>query len=386
MRVALIDLLADPRAPGAPGHSDIVWNLARHLARLDTTPVVVGPYLAAPQSAGIEVAGYRASALLSRTVLGHLLMARRACARAARIGPDAVLAPEYLSTGVAVGRLPEVPVVLWTPGNIFERLERGVNAFGPLQKQVYKRMARRSAEGCAAIVATSRNMERWWLRSGADRSRLWFIPLGVDVGLFRPQRGARARLALPEEQHTLLFVGRLDRENDVARVLAVFDEVARRDGEAFLHVVGDGPEGPRLMALVVELGLGDRVAWHGRVGQVLLSTFYAAADLVLLVRTWGGLPRVVLETMACGTPVVAPRSDLLADIVEDGVTGYLAPSDRVAEMAEAVLRALSDRAALRLMGERARQFAEEHLAWPVVARRLRQEVLAAVARSKRVAA
>ena len=97
-------------------------------------------------------------------------------------------------------------------------------------------------------------------------------------------------------------------------------------------LVGDGPEFSRTQALVGELGLADRVRFVGVVDEV--ASLLSAADLLLLPSETESFGLVALEAMASGVPVVASRVGGLPEVVEHGVTGYLAPVGDVEAMAE----------------------------------------------------
>lgn len=156
---------------------------------------------------------------------------------------------------------------------------------------------------CSALI----DVLREW---GVDPDCLHVMRNGVDLQRFAPQPQAAARQALglsAEPQQLLLSVGHLiDRKgHDLAiRALAA---LAPDHPQARLVVIGEGPERAALQALACELGVQDKVRLTGALPQTDLPIWYSAADVLVLASSREGWANVLLEAMACGTPVVASR-------------------------------------------------------------------------------
>jgi len=114
-----------------------------------------------------------------------------------------------------------------------------------------------------------------------------------------------------------------------------------------LAIVGDGPERAGLERLARERRVADRVRFFGRIAQHRLPEIYSAADVLLLVSTHEGWPNVLLESMACGTPVIVSDLAGIADIVRAPAVGRIlsevTPS-RLADTARDLLAAAVPRA------------------------------------------
>lgn len=119
-------------------------------------------------------------------------------------------------------------------------------------------------------------------------------------------------------------------------------------------LVGDGPERRRLEALARDLGLADRVHFVGRVAHERLGDYYSAADVVTLASEQEGWPNVLLESMACGTPVVATDIPGPREIVTAPEAGLLVERnpEAIAKGIRALLGAPPDRGATRAYAER----------------------------------
>jgi glycosyltransferase involved in cell wall biosynthesis len=126
------------------------------------------------------------------------------------------------------------------------------------------------------------------------------------------------------------------------------------------------PEARRLLALIAELGVGDRVRLLGGVARPELPALLRSADLVACCPWYEQFGMVAVEAMACGVPVVASHVGGLAETVQDGVTGVHVPPRRPDRIADAVIRLLAVPDRRRRMGaaavSRARRYGWDRIA------------------------
>src|SRR5262249_16871916 len=156
----------------------------------------------------------------------------------------------------------------------------------------------RAADG---IITVCQDLKLALSRLGVASERMTVLRNGVDLNVFRPGDRAASRRSAGFTGPTLLSVGNLIplKGHDLAiRALG-------RIAGANLVIVGDGPEAGNLRALAQSQGVAERVRFLGRLPHHALPELYAAADLLLLLSSSEGWANVLLEAMACGTPVVA---------------------------------------------------------------------------------
>jgi glycosyltransferase involved in cell wall biosynthesis len=219
-------------------------------------------------------------------------------------------------------------------------------------------LSTRFAAAADAVIAPSA-LVRDLLRARGVTTPVSVVPTGVDLARFRPADRAAARrgLGLPADDLLLLYVGRLDREKSVDRVLLAFDRVAGTLPQARLWLVGQGKEREALQRVAARLAAGERVHFTGLRDHDSLPPWYQAADLFLFASETETQGLVLAEAAACGLPTVAVTAPGCDEVIRDGETGILTKNDP-AGLAEAAIGLLLDserRAAMRL---RARQVAE----------------------------
>lgn len=172
------------------------------------------------------------------------------------------------------------------------------------------------------------------------------IPPGVDTGRFRPlNRDLRFPLLsdTSADSRTVLFVGRLDERKGLAVLLRAMPRVLAQVPGTRLIVVGKGPQEDESRHLARELGLADVVTFQGFVANDELPAFYASADVYCSPALGGEAFGIVLiEAMACGTPVVASDITGYNEVVRSGVNGLLCPPANPPALADALIRMLND--------------------------------------------
>ncbi len=207
---------------------------------------------------------------------------------------------------------------------------------------LFERLQRAGLRDVGRAIAVSRETEEFFLdRYPWLEGRTCTIHVGVDTELFQPrdQREAREQLRLPAGKPLILFVGRLHPQKDIPLLLRAFRLVCDRRPDAELRIIGDGPEEEASRRLAHRLNLGGSCVFLGKQTRATVAAHMNAAEALLLPSVWEGMPTVVLEALASGLGCVTTRVGDVAEVVTDGVTGYIVESDpeAVAEGVEKVL-------------------------------------------------
>jgi glycosyltransferase involved in cell wall biosynthesis len=192
-----------------------------------------------------------------------------------------------------------------------------------------------------------------------DRVRV--IPNSIVVSEFERDPDERYRLrgelGVGEDEFLWVAVGRLDMAKDYPTLLAAVERLVAAGQPTALRVAGDGPLRGALEVQVRDLGLEERVAFLGPRRDC--PALYGAADGFVLSSLWEGLPNVIMEALAAGTPVVATRVGGVGELVEDGQSGFLVPPRDAPALVDAMRRLMDTPVEERMrMGLRGRAHME----------------------------
>jgi glycosyltransferase involved in cell wall biosynthesis len=192
------------------------------------------------------------------------------------------------------------------------------------------------------VIAVCQALKEAMIRLGIPGEKISVIPNGVDCGTFHPlsKDEARRRLGLTSRTTILSVGGLIPRKGFDLLIKALkilLDEVHQK--ELFLISVGEGPYRNELEKLVSSLHLSEHVRFVGAVPHQELYVWYNAADLFCLASSREGWPNVILESLACGTPVVATDIWGVPEIICSDEVGLLMKRDEHS-IAETISRAL----------------------------------------------
>jgi len=248
---------------------------------------------------------------------------------------------------VEIGRKLNVPVVVSARGS-------DINVMSELPS--VRPLLQRTVAGAAALIAVSRPLGEALIRLGASPEQVTVIPNGVDAAKFHPVGREEARAALGMPAGTLIVsVGHLTENKGFDRLLRAFSRlrVEKEHRETRLAIVGEGSYRRELEGLAAALGVGDVVRLAGAIPHAELFRWYAAADLTCLFSRREGWPNVVLESLACGTPVLATPVGGIPDALADPSVGALVDGDErsLADGLSAALARRWDRVAIRRYAE-----------------------------------
>jgi glycosyltransferase involved in cell wall biosynthesis len=231
--------------------------------------------------------------------------------------------------------------------------------FGPAKTRVFLGIERGLARVTDCLVAISPEIRTELLeeqRIGLPR-QYRVVPLGFDLGGlasidYRARIAARRQLDIPSDCHVVSTVGRLTAIKNHELFLEAAAVLAAEDPAAVFLIVGDGERRGELARIAQARGIADRTRFLG--WRRDLPTIYGATDVFLLTSRNEGTPVALIEALAAGVPGVSTDVGGVRDVIEDGVSGVLAPPGDARALASGVSALLRDAAWRRDMGERGR--------------------------------
>jgi teichuronic acid biosynthesis glycosyltransferase TuaC len=194
-----------------------------------------------------------------------------------------------------------------------------------------------------AVITVGRQLADSVEALGIPAAKVHVVYQGVDDALFSPGSAteARRRLGIPETGKVLVSIGSLVPVKGIDVLIEAVRRLAPGHPDLRLYLVGDGTSRGELEALATRLGLGSVVLFVGKVEQAKLPDWYRAADLTVLASRSEGVPNVLRESLACGTPFVATRVGGVHEIAA-GTTNRLVPSEDPGALADAVAASLAE--------------------------------------------
>lgn len=258
---------------------------------------------------------------------------------------DAIDAHYLYPDGVAAIRLGQVlgkPVVITARGSDVTQLP---------DFPVPRRMIQWAIRHADALISVSAALGDGLEALGARPGQVTVLRNGIDTQMFQPQDREGARAALGLTRPSLLSVGLLIERKGHHRTIEAMRLLPGHD----LIIVGDGPERGRLEALAQTLGVASQVRLLGAHPHTSLPAFYSAADAMVLASSREGWANVLLEAMACGTPVVASNIPGNPEVVQERAAGLVVDNNTPEGIAAAILRLLGNpptREATRAYAER----------------------------------
>lgn len=269
-------------------------------------------------------------------------------------------------SGVEIAAALDIPHILEINAPLVEEQAR---FRGLVQRDLAERIEHEIFNRADHIVAVSEAMKVHAMGQGVAESCISVLPNGVDTSRFNTAIDKlliRARHGLSGAP-VIGFVGSLKPWHGIDLLLDAFQIVRRQHADARLLIVGDGPVMEKLRERVTRERLGRSVVLTGHVPHDEIPAYLAAMDITVAPyqpqQDFYFSPMKVIESMATGRPVVAPRIGQLTELVEDGVTGRLYSPGDTSACAAAISDLLHNPLARRAMGQHAAQRARTAFSW-----------------------
>ncbi len=237
---------------------------------------------------------------------------------------------------IQIGRKLNRPVVVTARGSDVTR-NKHLPHIRPLLSKVMR--------AAAQLIAVSEELRDDFIALGAAPEKVHVIPNGIDTACFHLLSRAAAcqELRLNSDDCWLISVGRLDHNKGQWLILDALNKIGLAELQRRrikLALIGDGEDREKLASLAHSFGLTDIVYFAGQLSPEKICTWYNAAEVKILASRREGSPNVVLEALACGTPVVASRAGRNALVIQAGKQGFLFPPEDAEALQAAILQAL----------------------------------------------
>ena len=244
---------------------------------------------------------------------------------------------------------------------------RGYDASKRLTEPNYVSAVQEMCQNIQGIVAVSQYLIGNLHSCGISCAQEFVIPSGVDSMQFVPTE---------KNPHSFLSVGRFVKKKAPQITLRAFAEACKDNSEIFLDMVGEGPLLNECQALCRELGVSNRVKFHGGVDHASVrllmgrATYFLQHSVTSANGDTEGMPSAVQEAMACGCVVIATRHAGIPEHIAHGVTGVLVEEYDLDQYSAEIIRLSRNSLLSRDIGRKAREYAVTHLDYRLLFERL----------------
>jgi len=222
------------------------------------------------------------------------------------------------------------------------------------------------------VITKTKSAEKFIRKKGYKNVET--VPIGVDTDLFRPQKKMlfRKKNYIPENAPVLLYVGSFEARRNSLLLIQIIRILKNKLPEIRLCLIGDGPLKRDMQNTIEHYNLADNVLILNKIPNERLPFAYSAADLFILLSNYEIFGMVLVESMACGAPVVSTETAGAKDIINDMKNGCIVSIDKPEKVAEKIADILLDKNLLKLMGENARKTILENYGWEKIAEKYLQ--------------
>ncbi|MFC1822451.1 glycosyltransferase, partial [Thermodesulfobacteriota bacterium] len=236
---------------------------------------------------------------------------------------------------VLLGKALRKPVVLSARGSDIHQFA-GFKLIKPLIQY--------SLNSADHVISVCDALKQEIVHLGTSEQKIAVVPNGVDINRFYPEdrEKARKRLSLANHEKIILSVGLIRPLKGFHIIIEALRDILPKEGGIHFYIVGDGPYRGALNNQIKRLNLGHYVTLVGERPNSELKTWYSAADVFCLASSREGWANVIMESLACGTPVVATNVWGAPEILNSPAVGILVERDPKL-ISEALIKALHTR-------------------------------------------
>lgn len=218
------------------------------------------------------------------------------------------------------------------------------------------------------MVCVSNSVKDRLERIGASKTKLNYIPNGVDFEKFNPSVNSDLKKWLNIQDKTLItFFGSLTPVKGVKYLISAIPLIKREIKDAKFLIVGEGYRKNYLIELAKKIGVNDSVIFHDYIPHSSMAAFINGSDLVILPSLMEGGPMIPVEAMACKVPVVATSVGGTPEVIKNRQTGILVKPRSDESIAQGVITVLSDKSLRKKITSRGYKFVKTHFSWDIIA-------------------
>lgn len=236
-------------------------------------------------------------------------------------------------------KLTKMKTVVYVLNNINVSLSKEDNVSPIVEK--YLKSAQKQLANMDCVIAQCNDMRDMIEKKGIvsnEKMRVIYNPVSSE--LIEKVSRLRAQTGEIEKGNRVIYIGRVDPQKQPQQLIDAWSKVHKQIPNAVLRIVGDGNLMQQTKEQVKRLGLEASVVFEGL--RKDMENVYKEADVVILSSQYEGMPNVLIEAIGCGIPVVSYDCPIgPAEIIEDGINGYLVEQDNVDMLAQKTVQALN---------------------------------------------
>ena len=228
-----------------------------------------------------------------------------------------------------------------------------------LTKKIIRCMHKRYLNLCDCVLAPSTHIKENLLNMGIN-SRVEVIPNGINFDLIKNSKPTNIRkLYGLKNKKIVLYIGRLAKEKSIPFIIKAFKLLSKKIKNSVLIIGGSGPEEKNLKKLISDLQINDKVLMAGKIPHSETIKYYSAASVFVTASKTETGPLTVIESLACGVPIVALKKSNLQDIIKDGKNGFLT-NDSLKNFSNKIEELLVDEQLLKQLSKNAKKTSHKY--------------------------
>ncbi len=226
------------------------------------------------------------------------------------------------------------------------------------QRDYYRSIGKLICKKSSRVICLTETDASQMMNLGCPPEKIRVVPNGVDCSRFKPDGSVI--------DNTIFWGGRFVPQKGLQYLIEALKLVTKKNPDVKLILTGDGVLFPKITKLVHELGLSGNVVFKGSVPFDDLPRIINSASMCVLPSLMEGMPRALLEVMACGKPVVSCDIPGINDVITHNKNGLLVPPRNSLALAEAIFTLLREKDLQQKLGQNARQLMFEKYSWRMV--------------------